>query len=72
MAFQVFWQYRWFRNGKFPNMILLFRDYLYTKWFLSLSKEERERIIDQENRQKRELLSLLSGQTTMLKECLFM
>jgi len=71
MAFQVFWQHNWFRNSKFPNMIVLFRDYLYTKWFLSLSKEERERI-DQENRQKRELLSLLSGQTTMLKECLFM
>ena len=47
-------------------MIGVFKDYLYDKWLLSLSKEERERI-DRENRQK-----LLSGQTTKLKECLFM
>lgn len=52
MAFWAKYKLSWFPKKRFPNMIKMYKEYLYDQWYTSLSEDERI-AYEKKERQKR-------------------
>lgn len=69
MAFWAMKKHKWFQRN-IPDMIKMFKEYLYNEWYNSLSEEDKlkeEKRNKQEKENSLKMLHMLVGMTSILE-----
>ena len=59
MAFWKLYKNDWFKK-KIPNMIALYKEYLFQEWFQSLSKKDQESYLEKQKQSRKQALASLA------------